>query len=465
MTQPSVPFPPRRVAWYATGVLAVLQWLSVLDRFIISLLVGPIKHDLGITDVQFGIFNGFVFTATYALLGLGVGVLADSRSRRSLIFLGVAIWSLATAACGFAKEFWQLLIARMGVGAGEATMGPCASSMLADLFPRERLALAMATYNLGSMVGAGMAFVIGGQIVELVARTPHFALPLVGEMRSWQAVFFIIGVPGALLSLIVFTFPEPVRRGVRNVQVLRRSGLATYRELWRFIRSHGRFFLFHYLGFGLAMIVLTGCGAWYAPHLSRTFHWGPADTGLGIGLAIALGSITGSLMSTASVDALFRRGRRDAQMRWYMYSLLVATPVGICAMLTGNVWLFLVLLFFLLMLISALPSLAMSALNIVTPNELRGTGIALFALITGTLGAGTGPVIIAAVSDYIFKDEKAIGLAMAVVIGFCLPLAALFLRLGLGPMRKAVQEAEQWADTIAPDARHAFDPSLSTEHP
>src|ERR1700743_2876031 len=99
MTQASLPFPPPRVAWYATGILAVLIWLSVLDRFIISLLVGPIKHDLGITDVQFGILNGFVFTITYALLGLGVGVLADSRDRRWLIFFGVAIWSLATAAC------------------------------------------------------------------------------------------------------------------------------------------------------------------------------------------------------------------------------------------------------------------------------------------------------------------------------------------------------------------------------
>jgi MFS family permease len=453
MTQSLIPFPSRRVAWYATGVLAVLQWLSVLDRFIISLLVGPIKHDLGITDVQFGIFNGFVFTVTYAVLGLGVGVLADSRGRRGLIFLGVAIWSMATAACGFARVFWQLLLARVGVGAGEAALGPCASSILADLFPRERLSFAMAVYNLGSMVGAGMAFIIGGQIVQMVASTPHFALPLVGEVRSWQAVFFIIGVPGALLSLIVFTFPEPVRRGIRNVQLLQRSGLTTYRELGRFIRTRGRFFLFHYLGFGFAMVVLTGCGAWYAPHLARTFHWGPADTGMGVGLAMGLGSITGSLVSTAAVDALFRRGHRDAQLRWYMYSLLVATPVGIAAMLTGNVWVYLVLLFFQLMLISALPSLAMSALNIITPNELRGTGIALFALITGTLGAGTGPVIIAAVSDYVFKNEKAIGLAMALVIGVCLPLAALFLGLALSAMRKAVAEAEQWANTTEIAAR------------
>jgi MFS family permease len=452
MTEAYPPFPPRAVAWYATGILAVLIWLSVLDRFIISLLVGPIKHDLGITDVQFGIFNGFVFTITYAVLGLGIGVMADSRNRRWLIFVGVAIWSVATAACGLAQQFWQLLLARVGVGAGEAALGPCASSLLSDLFPRDRLTFAFTVYNLGSVVGAGMAFIIGGQIVEVVARNPHFTLPLVGAVRSWQAVFFFVGIPGALLSFIVFTFPEPVRRGIRNANMLKKTSVATYLELWKFMRSHGRFFLFHYLGFGLGMVVLVGGGAWYAPHLARTFHWGPADIGLGVGLAMALGSISGQLISGKMVDVLFHRGHRDAQMRWYMFALIAATPIGIVAMTIGNVWAFLILLYFLLVAMSSLPSMAMAALNIVTPNELRGTGIALFALLTGTLGAGTGPVLIAAVSDYIFKDENAIGRATAVVIAVCLPLAALCLGLGLSGMRKAVQAADQWANTTAATA-------------
>jgi MFS family permease len=263
-------------------------------------------------------------------------------------------------------------------------------------------------------------------------------------------VFLIVGVPGALLSLIVFTVPEPVRRGVRNAQSLSRSGLANYRELWTFIRSHGRFFLFHYLGFGFAAMVLVGCGSWYAPHLGRTFHWAAGHVGLGVGLSVAGGSIIGQLFSGRMVDSLFRKGYQDAQLRWYMYSVLIATPVGIIAMTSGNAGVFLGLVFCMLVLLSSLPSMAMTALNIVTPNELRGTGVALFALVTGILGAGGGPVVIAAVSDYIYKDEKAIGLAMATVIAVCLPLAALFLGLALRAMRKAVQEAEQWVNRAAP---------------
>jgi MFS family permease len=450
MTESPPPFPAPRVAWYATGILAVLIWLSVLDRFIITLLVGPIKRDLGISDVQFGVLNGLVFTITYVVLGLVFGVMADRRKRRGLIFLGVMIWSLATAACGLARVYWQLLVARVGVGAGEAALGPCASSMLADLFARERLTFAVAVYNLGSMVGAGMAYIIGGQIVELVSHTANFSLPLLGAVRSWQAVFLIVGVPGALLSLIVFTIPEPVRRGVRNATSLTRSGLATYRELWAFIRSRWRFFLYHYLSFGFAAMVLVGCGSWYAPHLGRTFHWGAAHIGLGIGLSVGAGSILGSLFSARMADSMFRRGRRDAQLRWYMYCVIIAIPVGVVAMTSSSAWVFLGLVCCQVGLLSSLPSLSMTALNIVTPNELRGTGIAVYALITGTIGAGGGPVVIAAVSDYIYKDEKAIGLAMATVIAVCLPIAALFLGLALRPMREAVQQAEQWANTAAP---------------
>jgi MFS family permease len=449
MTDAQLPYPSARVAWYATGILSILIWLSVLDRFIISLMVGPMKHDLGITDVQFGILNGFVFTVTYAVLGLAIGVMADRHDRRGLIFFGVAVWSLATAACGMAQRFWQLMLARVGVGAGEAALGPCAASMLADLFPRDRLTFATSVYNLGSVVGAGMAYVIGGQIVEFVSRTPEYSLPLIGAVRSWQAVFFIVGIPGALLSLIIFTVPEPVRRGLRNAEALRRTGLQGYRALWAFIRERGRFFVCHYLGFGLAGVVLVGTGSWYAPHLARSFHWSPAEVGLGVGFFLSIGSILGMMISGRVVDYLFRKGYRDAQMRYYMFSLLIATPIGIVAMTSGNAWVYLSLVALLAIFMSPMPAMAITSLNIVTPNELRGAGAAFYALASGILAAGGGPVVIAAVSDYIYKDENAIGLAMATVIAIALPLAALCMWLGLRPLRAAVQQAELWADKTA----------------
>ena len=121
--------------------------------------------------------------------------------------MGVTIWSLATAACGFAQNFVHLLFARVGVGVGEASLNPTASSMIADLFPREKLTTAMAIYAIGATVGSGTALIIGGAIVEFVSHLDRIVLPLVGEIRPWQAVFFIVGVPGALLALINFHCP------------------------------------------------------------------------------------------------------------------------------------------------------------------------------------------------------------------------------------------------------------------
>ena len=161
----ALPFPPAAKAWYATAILAFMYWMSVLDRFVISLLVAPLRRDMGITDTQFALLNGTAFIVTFALLGMVAGVLADRYSRRSIIFVGVAIWSLATAACGVTQNFAQLFLCRIGVGAGEACLNPCATSMIADLFPRERLTLATAIYAIGGTAGAGMAFLVGGSII------------------------------------------------------------------------------------------------------------------------------------------------------------------------------------------------------------------------------------------------------------------------------------------------------------
>jgi MFS family permease len=436
-----VPYPARAVGWYATIMLAFLYWLSVLDRFIISLLVDPIKKDLGLTDVQFGLLHGFAFALTFAIFGLLAGRLADRLSRRWVIFAGVSIWSLSTAACGLAQNFWHLLVARVGVGAGEATLNPCATSMLTDLFPRERLTKAMAVYAMGSTVGMGTALMFGGWIVELVSHTGTMVIPIVGEVPSWQAVFFIVGIPGALLSLMIFTVPEPVRRGQRAADSGKRQ---SYRELLKFINSRRRFFICHYAGFAFASAIIAGSGGWYAVHMSRAFGWSPSRIGLALGLTIAGAGVLGKIICGTVVDSMYRRGIRDAQIRWYACCLAAATPIGIIAMTSSNPWVFVFGLGGFLMLLSPLPACASTALNLVTPNELRGAGIAFFGAVAGIIGGGSGPVLIAAAAQNIFSGDAAIGLGMALVLGVCCPLGALALALGFRSMREAMIEAESW---------------------
>jgi MFS family permease len=437
------PYPARGVAWYATIMLAFLYWLSILDRFIISLLVDPIKRDLGLTDVQLGLLQGFAFAITFAVFGLLFGTLADRVSRRWVIFTGVSIWSMATAACGVAQNFWHLMLARIGVGAGEAALNPCATSMLADLFPRERLTSAMAVYAMGSTVGMGTAFVFGGAIVQLVSGSETMMLPLIGEVRSWQAVFFIVGIPGMLLSLLIFTVPEPFRRG-RRIAATDTPRSSPYRELLRFMSSRKRFFLCHYAGFILASMIISGMGSWYAAHMARKFGWGAGQIGLSLGVTIAAAGVIGKFLCGRIVDAMYQRGSRDAQMRWYAGCLLFATPIGIWATTSGNPWVYLIGIGTYLIFTSPLPACSSTSLNLVTPNELRGTGMAFYGAVGGILGAGLGPLLMAAAAQYIYGSESAIGLGMATVIGVCGPLGALCLWLGFRAMREAVTEAETW---------------------
>jgi MFS family permease len=443
---PATPYPAPAVGWYATILLAFLYWLSILDRFIISLLVDPIKRDMGISDVQFGLLHGFAFAITYALFGLIAGSLADRASRRWIIFASVSVWSLATAACGMAQHFWQLLLARVGVGVGEAGLNPSATSMLTDLFPRDRLTSAMAVYTIGATVGSGTAYLLGGIIVSLVAQVHSYTLPLVGEIRSWQAVFFVLGIPGALLAFVIFTVPEPVRRNRRKAleqtPFLRGVG-RSYRELLGFMRSRLRFFLCHYAGFGIASAVISGAGAWYPAHMGRSFGWGAGQIGLTLGIAIVFAGVTGKLLCGHMVDAMYRRGFRDAQFRWYAACLVVATPIGIAAATSDNPWVFLGGIALFLMLLSPVSACYAAALNLVTPNELRGTGMAFFASTAGLIGMGSGPLLIAAASDYLYGGPADIGLGMATVFGIFCPIAAVLLALGFGAMREAMDEAER----------------------
>ena len=440
----NAPYPATGVAWYATIALAFLYWLSILDRFIISLLVDPIKKDLGLTDIQFGLLHGMAFAITYSLFGLLAGAMADRFSRRWIIFLSVSIWSAATAACGAAAHYWQLLLARVGVGAGEAGLNPSATSMLTDLFPRDRLTTAMAVYSIGATIGSGTAYLFGGMIVEAVSQAPTYVLPLIGEVRSWQAVFFIIGIPGILVSLVVFTFKEPVRRD-RKVSVEKQGFwegiVGTYKNLLVFIKKHPRFFMHHYAGFALASIVMSGCAVWYPAHMGRSFGWSASQIGLYLGLTLIFTSIGGKLICGYAADRLYRKGYRDAQFRWYGWSLLLAAPFGVISMQLGNPYLFLVFVGVYLVMLAPLPACYITALNLVTPNELRGAGVAFFSGTAGLVGMATGPLLIAFLSDSVFGGN-AIGMGMAVVIGVCCPLAAVILLTGCKHMHAAVLSLE-----------------------
>ena len=194
-------YPSAGVAWYSIVVLLIAYTIAFVDRTILALLVGPIQRDLGISDTLMGLLHGIAFALFYCALGIPIARLADQYSRRWIILVGMFIWSAMTAVCGIAKNFWQLFLARVGVGIGEAALSPAAYSMIADSFPPKDLGRALGVYSSGVFFGAGIAFMVGGAVISALQEVQTLTLPIVGDVRSWHAVFFIVGAPGALRCL------------------------------------------------------------------------------------------------------------------------------------------------------------------------------------------------------------------------------------------------------------------------
>ena len=205
-------WPPAPAAWYAVGLLFVAYTFSFVDRFILTLLIEPIKQDFNLSDTGVSLLVGFAFVIFYTFLGIPIGRLADRVNRRNLIVAGITLWSCMTALCGMARGFGSLFVARVGVGVGEAALSPAAYSMIADLFPPKKLGRALSVYTAGAFVGVGLALIVGGLVVQSVISSPDITLPIIGEVRSWQVPFFIVGLPGLLVAALMYTVKEPVRR-------------------------------------------------------------------------------------------------------------------------------------------------------------------------------------------------------------------------------------------------------------
>ena len=309
-SQAATPWPSPVKAWYAVAILVVAFIFSFIDRIIIALLVDPLKVDLGLTDTQLGILQGLAFAVFYALVGIPIGRLADTYSRRSIIGIGIFLWSLMTAVCGLAQSFFQLFLARVGVGVGEAALSPPAYSMISDYFPPKQLGRAMGVYQSGAFFGAGIAFLVGGLVIQLVSGTEDMVLPLVGQVRPWQFVFFMVGLPGVLVALLMWTVTEPQRRGT----IAGQSRGIPLSEVMAFVSERRRVFVAHFCGFALLAVPITTILTWAPTHFIRALEFAPPRAALTLGAILILLSPLGVFVGGWLSDFLQQRGRRDSML-------------------------------------------------------------------------------------------------------------------------------------------------------
>jgi len=220
-------------AWYTLVILTIAFMFSILDRTILSLMIEPIKKDLVISDFEVSLLLGPAFVMIYAFSSLPISRIADWASRKVIIAAGLAFWSFATACCGLAQSYWPLFIARTGVGAGESSFAPATYSILADLFPREKLAIATGFLSIGYSYGAAVALILGGAVIGLVRNMPNTVVPGLGVIHPWQWTFIIVGVPGILLALF---FQATVRSPHAKASFVRRMRTAAKLSRFRLVR-------------------------------------------------------------------------------------------------------------------------------------------------------------------------------------------------------------------------------------
>ncbi len=454
------PYPRPAYAWYVVAVLFVAYTFSFIDRQIISLMVDPIRRDLQISDTQISLLQGLAFALFYTFLGIPIARAADVRSRRLIITAGVFLWSLMTAACGLARSFFTLFIARMGVGVGEAALNPSAYSLIADYFPPRTVSRAISVYAGGIFIGAGLAYILGGTVIELASAQVDIVLPVIGTAHPWQIAFFAVGLPGLLVALLMLSVREPLRRGLARVgpsEAADTPRAIPLREAIRFVWTRRRTFGGHIGGFMFLSILGYANINWVPAFLMRTFGLGIGETGRIFGLILLIFGTGGVVGAGWIADALRRRGYTDANMRCVMIGAIVLLPVGIAAPLVSSLPVAIALLCLTTFLWSLPFGVAPAALQPITPNQLRAQVSAFYQFIMNLVGLAIGPTMVAVITDYVFASDGAVRYSLAIATALMAPPAALVLGLGLRHYRASLKDAESWTTVVEAGAEKDTD--------
>lgn len=435
-------------AWYVVGVLVLAQTFSFLDRMIMGLLVGPIRESFQISDTQYSLLAGLAFTLFYAAMGLPLARIADAGSRRNLIAIGITVWSVMTALCGLARGFWGLFVARVGVGVGEATLGPAAFSMITDYFPKDRLARALSVYMMGVTFGSGLAYMVGGSVIAAVQEMDALVLPVVGAVQGWQLTFFLVGLPGVLIALLLMaTVREPARRGVgADGPAIPLAEAARY--VWDRRAAYGA----HIVGISVFVMVVYALNLWGPTYLIRTCGYTSPEAGWTFGSIMIGAGTAGLLVAGAVADGWMRRGVADAYLRTILLSMLAMWPCVVALGFLPTDGLAIVGMSLAVFFSAFQGGLAAGALQLMTPNRLRGQVAALYFLIANLLGLGLGPTLVAIATDYLFGYDEAIHLSVALCGGVLCPLGAFVLWRGLTPIRRLLTQQLTVLEAQAPEA-------------
>jgi MFS family permease len=374
---------------YVLGILFLAYVLNFVDRQIISILAEPIKQALGISDSWLGFLGGPAFAIFYATLGIPIARLADLWVRRSVIAIGLALWSAMTAVSGLSQNFTQMALARVGVGVGEASLSPPAHSLIADYFPVEKRATALGVYAMGIHIGILVGLVVGGWLEEV---------------WGWRVAFFAVGLPGIALAVIVrLTVREPVRGAQESAPI--EGAAPPVSEVVRFLAAR-RSFVHLSLGIGFTAFAGYAFAFWAPQFLRRVHEMSSGEIGTKIGIGLGVGGAIGSVLAGVLADRL---GRRD--VRWWMRVPAVACigplPFTLTFLLVSDPDVALLLAFPGVIIAAMYQGPVFSTVQTLAPVRMRAVAAGILFFVTNIIGLALGPQSVGWLNDYVFAAHGA----------------------------------------------------------
>jgi MFS family permease len=428
------PYFSARYAWYVVVVLYLAYTLSFVDRAIIIYLVGSIRHDFAINDFQFSLMQGMAFALFFTIGGIPVGRLADSRSRRLIVLVGVAIWSTMTILSGKADNYWELFFARMGVGIGEACLAPCAYSLISDYFPRERRSLPLNMYSAGVMLGSGMANVFGGLVARYALSGGPRTIFLLGELKPWQLSFVWVGLPGILMALLIATIKEPHRR--------ERRGPANVAATAVYLRKHWATYASLIGGTTFAAMTNGAILGWVPVWFERRYGWNQAQIGPYLGFVVFLFGTSGLSLAGFLAGRFIRSGKRTVYIKMMIAAeCAVVVPLLLAHTVDKPFWVLGCvggIVFF-----TGFPSgLGPAALQWITPNEMRGQITAVYLFVLNLISQSAAPAAVGYLTSYYFMDDKAVRSSAVLVGVIAAVLGTCALLIGLRAYERTAEQAQ-----------------------
>lgn len=404
-------FPSPVVAWFAVGILVLAAIISYVDRQVVAIVVEPMKQDLSLTDTQVGWLYS-IFALAYAIAGIPIARLADRFSRRYLIAIGIFFWSAMTVLSGLSRNFIQVFLARMGIGVGEATLVPAASALIGDLFPRDKVALAVSVFTAGWVMGSALAFVIGGYVLSLIEQSDAPLHPILAGLEPWQQFFIYVAVPGFILAPIVLLIRKTKHAtAAKTGQGDMAAVLAFYREnRATIILHHLGFLAYSLMGFGLVfwtVAFFTRVHGISASSASQIFGW----------IFLVAGTGSGPFLGWVA-RRMSLRGQQDANIKAAMIGGALLVPCVILIQFMPSVW-WAAAMYVPAMFFSTCPyGLAYGSLPLIAPAEIRATVVSVFMFVVN-MGMFLGPPLAGMFNEHLFPGDSGIRYSMISLTLLC----------------------------------------------